>query len=661
MKDPALGGKPGRRNLSVRAATPSLAKLTTLADRLRSERQRSFVGRAVEIAILGRLLSDPTRSLLFVSGAVGVGKSALLQELQRLTVAAGHHALAIDVGLLAEQPSLALPALREQLSSFTRSTEGDGRAVLFIDAFERLDDEGEALFGEVEAMAADVLLVVASRRALPATLALDPAWARLLQQRELSPFSAEESDAFLELRDVAPDARTAAQELAQGYPLALAVAAELLTRQSQPRLTLEAVHEVQHTLARLLCPVAVSHGQQLALDVCSVARSTTAELVEAMRQALGVELQSDAQDLFNWLSQQSLVHWEPVGLQPHFLVRMALQARLRLDRPRRFRALTQAVREFSVTELASAQNPDAEMVNLFFLDRNVPMARRWLPRDAPGRQPLEPARPTDAAQILKLVRECEGEESEAIAADYLKHEANQFEVTRGNVVTGALHHLTFDAAGVPSPLERVDPAMRLVRTYVGAHPLEAGESAILFRWFLDREEYQSPSPRVLAIIARQAQLLLASKFAYSFCVFRAPNDCAGLWKDLSVPSQVVGRFTLGEQEYSVLAFVWRGRTLRDVLVNAWRMPSGEANVLEDPSLAVDELRVKVGERVAQLAQRIKLTPREAQILEQLCLGRNFEDIARSLSIRPRTVKFHQENLLRKTGASSRVELFRKLL
>lgn len=660
MKDPAFGGKPGRRDSSVRPATSGLTKVTTLADRLRQERQRSFVGRAVEIAIFARLLSDETRSLLFVSGAVGVGKSALLQELERLAVAAGHRVLALDVSLLAEQSTLALPALRAQLASFTRDSAGEARAVVFIDAFERLSDAGEGLFAEVEAMAADVLLVVASRRALPTSLSLDPAWSRLLQKRDLAPLSSEEAESFLEQRDVTPEARASIQELAQGFPLALAVASELLVRSDEPRLTLEGVQEVQHTLARLLCPVAVSHGQQLALDVCSIARATTAELVEAMRQALGVELQSDAQDLFNWLSQQSFVHWAPSGLQPHFLVRMALQSRLRLDRPRRFRALSQAVREYSVAELASAQNPDADLVNLFFLDRDVPMARRWLPLEQTSTKPLEPARTTDAPQLLELVRDCEGPESEAIAASYLKRDADQFEVTRGDTVGGMLHHLQFESGSVEVLQGRRDPAMPFVQEYVAQHPLEAGETALLFRWFLDREDYQAPSPRVLAITARQTQLLLSGKVAYSFCVFRTPSDWIALWKDLSVPWEVLGRFNLGEHEYSVLAFMWRRRTLRDVLVNAWRRPDGDAPAV-DASLSADELRVKVGERVARLAQKIKLTPREAEILEQLCLGHNFEDIARNLSIRPRTVKFHQENLLRKTGASSRVELFRKLL
>lgn len=660
MKDPAFGGKIGRRDSSVRPATSGLTKLATLADRLRSERQRSFVGRGVEIAIFARLLSDETSSLLFLSGGAGVGKSALLQELQRLAVAAGHRALSIDVGLLAAHATLAMPALRDQLAAFTRERADDARAVVFVDSFERLSDAGEALFAELEGMAADVLLVVASRRALPTNLSLDPAWSRLLQKRELAPFSPEEADAFLEQRDVLPDARPSIQELSQGFPLALAVASEVLVRGDPLRLNVAGMQEVQHTLSRLLCPAAVSHAQQLALDVCSIARATTAELVESMRQALGVELQSDAQDVFNWLSQQTFVHWHPSGLQPHFLVRMALQSRLRLDRPRRFRTLTQALREYSVAELESAQNPDADLGNLYFLDRNVPMAQRWLPPEAPSTNPLQPARSSDRPRILELIAQREGAEAQAIAATYLQRDGDQFEVAHGEGLGGLLHHVAFESATSHVLLDRKDPAIPLLRQYVAQHPLEPGESAVLFRWFLDHEHYQAPSPRVLAITARQTQLLLGRKLAYSFCIFRQPEDWAALWKDLNIPWEVLGRFRLGEHEYSVLAFMWRRRTLRDVLVNAWRRPDGEVPAVE-AALSADELRVKVGERVAKLAQNIKLTPREAEILEQLCLGYNFEDIARNLSIRPRTVKFHQENLLRKTGASSRVELFRKLL
>lgn len=665
MKEAAFGGKPTRRDSSVRAAGGSLNKVTTLAERLRVERQRSFVGRGDEISLFTRLLSDSGCSMFFLTGPVGVGKSALLRELERSAVALGHRTLSLDVSLLAEQPTLALPALRSQLAGFTQGARRAQRSVLFVDGFERLGEERDALFAEVEELAADVLLVVASREAVPSTLVLDPAWSRLLQQRDLSPFNASEVETFLELREVAVEARAAIQDLAHGFPLALAVAAELVNRQQQlagdaAGLTLSGLQEVHHTLARLLCPTAVSHGQQLALDVCAVAKTTTAEIVEAMRQALGVELKSDAQDLFNWLSQQSFVEWAPSGLSPHLLVRLALQARLRLDRPRRFRALVQALREYSVGELANAANPDADLGNLFFLDRQTPLARRWLPTDESANKLLEPARPSDSAQILEVVRECEGPEAEALARRSLQRETDRFDVVRGEGIEGFLHHVSFGARGA-AELDPTDPVTPLIQRFVTENPLEAEEEALLFRWFLDRKDHQTPSSRVMAITARQTQVVLgARQLPYSFCVFHAHQDWAPLWKELGLTWQVVDRFSLGSHEYALLAFMWRRRTLRDALVQAWRKPA-TTEPPSDPSLSYDELRVKVAERVARLAQKIKLTPREAEILELLCLGQNFEDIARTLSIRPRTVKFHQENLLRKTGVSSRVELFRKLL
>ena len=66
-------------------------------------------------------------------------------------------------------------------------------------------------------------------------------------------------------------------------------------------------------------------------------------------------------------------------------------------------------------------------------------------------------------------------------------------------------------------------------------------------------------------------------------------------------------------------------------------------------------------RVSELGQRARLTTRELEILELLCLGKSAAEIGRALGIRPRTVKFHQENILKKTGISSRLELFKVLL
>jgi DNA-binding NarL/FixJ family response regulator len=146
--------------------------------------------------------------------------------------------------------------------------------------------------------------------------------------------------------------------------------------------------------------------------------------------------------------------------------------------------------------------------------------------------------------------------------------------------------------------------------------------------------------------------------AYSLCVFRSPDEWSPLWDSASVPRQIVGKFELGSQEYTLMAFFYQDHSLQELLVDAWQeLPPAT----QPPPSAPEDQVQKVRQRAAELGRSTKLTPREQQILELLCLGGSFEEIATQLRIRPRTVKFHQENLLRKTGSSSRIELFRKLI
>jgi len=74
----------------------------------------------------------------------------------------------------------------------------------------------------------------------------------------------------------------------------------------------------------------------------------------------------------------------------------------------------------------------------------------------------------------------------------------------------------------------------------------------------------------------------------------------------------------------------------------------------------DHLRDAQTARIAQLSRDATLSPRERQVLEQLLHGASSDDIASKLGISPRTVKFHQTNLLNKLGADSRVDLLRIL-
>ena len=66
-------------------------------------------------------------------------------------------------------------------------------------------------------------------------------------------------------------------------------------------------------------------------------------------------------------------------------------------------------------------------------------------------------------------------------------------------------------------------------------------------------------------------------------------------------------------------------------------------------------------RLDQLATRHGLSVKERAVLELLVLGRTQAEAGEALGIAPRTVKFHQSNLLAKLGAESRTDLLRVLL
>jgi DNA-binding CsgD family transcriptional regulator len=77
-----------------------------------------------------------------------------------------------------------------------------------------------------------------------------------------------------------------------------------------------------------------------------------------------------------------------------------------------------------------------------------------------------------------------------------------------------------------------------------------------------------------------------------------------------------------------------------------------------PAVLLPEL---VDAKATRTAADRALSDRERQVLTLLLRGRGVEDIATMLEIAPRTVKFHQANVLQKLGADSRLDLLRVVL
>jgi DNA-binding CsgD family transcriptional regulator len=116
--------------------------------------------------------------------------------------------------------------------------------------------------------------------------------------------------------------------------------------------------------------------------------------------------------------------------------------------------------------------------------------------------------------------------------------------------------------------------------------------------------------------------------------------------DSGVRLVVRARAEREQQEYEVVSAVGIGNDAACVSVRR-----------VDPNAFAAILHAKL----AELAERGKLSERERDVLRHLVEGSPIEETAKALSISPRTVKFHQANLLAKLGADSRSDLMRLVL
>jgi len=102
------------------------------------------------------------------------------------------------------------------------------------------------------------------------------------------------------------------------------------------------------------------------------------------------------------------------------------------------------------------------------------------------------------------------------------------------------------------------------------------------------------------------------------------------------------------------------KALKDGAIDYFQKPvTNEQQLLERVAEAIDEdcktrARATEHEKTRQLFER--LTPREAEVMEQLCEGKANKVVAVDLGISERTVELHRAHLMKKLGIRSVAEL-----
>ncbi|MFJ9605851.1 ATP-binding protein [Kitasatospora sp. NPDC101176] len=521
-----------------------------MGERLSRTRAQAFIGREEELGRFTRALAgDPHAPFAFYAfGPGGIGKSALLRTLADRARTAGRPLLELDGRFVSRDP-----ADFEHAAAGFLDTPG---TVLLVDSFEHCQWLETWLWQRFLPRAADDTLVVLAGRLPPQPQwTADPAWAGLLDVRELQPFSDDQARSLLTTARVRPELRERVLGFAGGNPLALSLAAAAGSTGWNREEVWAPSADLLRTLLTGLIGEVPTAAHRRALEVAAQAHATSEELLSAVLP------DEDAHPLFGWLRDLPFMESTPRGLHPHDAARETLTADLRWRAPNAFETIRRRLAQEYLRLLREAPEERVRTVTdeLFYLFRESPVLARlrtWSREDEVHDCPL---RPEDTDAVLRMAERTEGPASAELAHYWMRRQPQAFSVYR-RVSTGQA--VAFTARLVlPAPADPLDLATDPVVAAAWAHteataPVRPGEHIGVSRFTVYPEQYQVPS-RVIDLSSSRAQAEAARAHgrAYGFAVWRDADTWAERVK--GTLEDTGARPLVGEHTYGVFGVDWR--------------------------------------------------------------------------------------------------------
>jgi DNA-binding winged helix-turn-helix (wHTH) protein len=395
----AVEGRTDRRS-------PAGTGSTSMGDRLRAEALTRFVGRDAELGELRNAISPtPLRtSLYFVHGPGGIGKTTLLERLRAEAIAGGNGFVMIDAAGVLPKPDAVIAAVTNALEpdSAARGLEAlasgrlvSDRNVLVIDSFEHLEPvSGWVRDTLLPSLPSEMSVVLAGRQPPDSRWTAHPLWCTGMRCISLDSLSRAESARLLTAYDVAEGSHAAILDLCHGHPLALVMLAAEVRRVD--RVPQGLGPDLVRELTRRCVAQAPTPLHRAALEACAQALTTTVPLLSDVVDPASATM------LFEWLSAQNYVTATPHGLQPHELVRVAIDEELRWRDPQASRALQHAINRHLIRRLQEGRDISRTAVELQFLGRHSPLMQRYFDYSTLGNMTIGPATDADASGIARL-------------------------------------------------------------------------------------------------------------------------------------------------------------------------------------------------------------------------------------------------------------------
>ncbi|MEW5717851.1 MAG: AAA family ATPase [Chloroflexota bacterium] len=559
-----------------------------IGDRMIATRRHRFVGRERERALFQNAL-DATHlpfQIVHVFGPGGIGKTTLLKEFAALAEQKNLPTYYLDACNLEPSPQSLLDALRAAmgLDGPTSPTQvlanQSTRHILLIDTLEILAPWDNWLCENfLSQLPEDTLLVLASRDAPSAAWCTDLGeMLHLIALRNLSP---EESCDYLARRNIPSAEHAAVLDFTHGHPLALSLVADVFAQRPNFHFQPEQAPDVIKTLLEQFANKVPSPAHRAALEACVLLRLTTESLLAEM---LGV---TDAHELFEWLRGLSFIQSGAHGIFPHDLAREALTADLRWRNPDWHKELHKRARAYYVKHFERT-NADAQqrvLSDFIFLHRDNAVVRTLFQWDNLTAI-TDTMRESDRAALIEMVARHEGASAAGLAAHWLARQPEGVQVYRepDQSLAGFLMAIALERA-TEDDWQR-DPGARAAARHLCEHaPLRPGERAILFRFWMARDTYQTVSPiQSLIFVNIVRYSLTTAGLAYTFIPCAEPEHWGAGFAYGDLTRLPEADFEIGGRQYGVYGRDWRASPpMTWLALMAERETGGASDIAPSPS------------------------------------------------------------------------------
>ncbi|UNO43092.1 ATP-binding protein [Streptomyces sp. MST-110588] len=529
-----------------------------LGDRLATAREQGFVGRRRESADFSALLAAGRGAVVYVYGPGGIGKTALLHHFAQLAGRAG-------------RPPVHLHAseLRPDEPEMTARIPDRPDPVLLIDGLDGAPGATDALRTFHRELLAHLpgraLVALAGRVAPPLSWRLDPAWRGLLHPVPVGPLDEADSRELLARRGVPEHARDAGLAFTRGHPLALALVADVTAHGGEPVPPDRSPQIVQALLAGLLEAVPTPL-HRAALESCAQVLETTEPLLAALLET------GDARPYFDWLRALSAMECGPRGIHPHDLVRDVLDAELRWRHPER-RALLHrragAYYQRLFTEDDDRARQRAVLADFAYLHRDSPVVGPLLDpvtRGAAGAAHLDrlsvsplPVSGGELIQACAIAAIHEGSAAARLVQDWSVLPQARTHTVRGPDGVAAGFYTLIELTGTEPPGAPADPAVRTACDWLARHgELREGETALLVRFWMSRDEYQAVSPvQTLITLRLTHHYLTGHRPALTLLPFADPEFWEAGCAYVDFARLPAADFTSGGRRFGMFVHDWR--------------------------------------------------------------------------------------------------------